>query len=105
MVDSDEEDMSHMDAKGRLTGRESYTTEEQWQQAKAKQETLPKAAFQFGQKMADGRKPSGKLGKGKEDKLKNELNSIKVPSPPPPSAVHGGGGGVDAEPWVIGSAY
>ncbi len=28
--------------------------------------------------MNDGRKPHGKLGKGKDNKLKNELNSIKV---------------------------
>lgn len=32
VVDSDEEDLSHMDAKGKLGARESFTTEEQWQQ-------------------------------------------------------------------------
>lgn len=63
---------------GKMAGKESYTTEEQWQAAKAKQETLPKAAFQFGQKMSDGRKAHNKLGKGKDNKLKNELSSIKV---------------------------
>lgn len=41
VVDSDEEDLSHMDAKGKLTGRESFTTEEQWQQARPATCTLP----------------------------------------------------------------
>lgn len=77
VVDSDDEDLTHMDTKGKMAGKESYTTEEQWQAAKAKQETLPKAAFQFGQKMSDGRKAHNKLGKGKDNKLKNELSSIK----------------------------
>lgn len=77
VVDSDDEDLTHMDTKGKMAGKESYTTEEQWEAAKAKQETLPKAAFQFGQKMSDGRKAHNKLGKGKDNKLRNELTSIK----------------------------
>ena len=59
--------------------RSEYATEEEWQAAKARQETLPKAAFQFGVKMADGRKAQGKLGKGKTDqKINNELQKIQA---------------------------
>jgi len=59
--------------------RSEYATEEEWQAAKSRQETLPKAAFQFGVKMADGRKSQGKLGKGKTDqKINNELQKIQA---------------------------
>ena len=59
--------------------RSEYATEEEWQAAKARQETLPKAAFQFGVKMADGRKAQGKLGKGKTDqKINNALQKIQA---------------------------
>lgn len=42
---------------------------------------MPKAAFQFGVKMADGRKSHGKLGAGKQksdQKESNELQKIQV---------------------------
>ncbi len=59
--------------------RSEYATEEEWQAAKARQETLPKAAFQFGVKMADGRKSQSKLGKGKADqKINTELQKIQA---------------------------
>ena len=59
--------------------RSEYATEEEWQAAKSRQETLPKAAFQFGVKMADGRKSQSKLGKGKADqKINTELQKIQA---------------------------
>lgn len=58
--------------------RANFATEEEWQAHKSKQETLPKAAFQFGLKMADGRKSHKNLVGKANNKLKNELSSIKV---------------------------
>lgn len=60
------------------TSRANFNSEEEWQAHKSKQETLPKAAFQFGLKMADGRKTHKNLVGKANNKLKNELNSIKV---------------------------
>ena len=58
VVDSDEEDPSQMDsAKGK--SRYDFNTEEEWQKYKETREQMPKAAFQYGVKSADGRK-SGK---------------------------------------------
>ena len=61
--------------------RSEYATEEEWQAAKAKQETMPKAAFQFGVKVADGRRAQGKMGSQKQkgdQKMSNELQKIQV---------------------------
>ena len=61
--------------------RAEYETEEEWQAAKSKQETMPKAAFQFGVKMADGRRAQGKMGNQKQkgdQKMSNELQKIQV---------------------------
>jgi len=44
----------------------------------SKKEALPKAAFQYGVKMAEGRKTRGKVGKGNEKaKLDKEWNQVK----------------------------
>lgn len=42
---------------------------------------MPKAAFQFGVKMADGRRSQGKMGNQKQkgdQKVNNELQKIQV---------------------------
>ena len=39
---------------------------------------LPKAAFQFGVKAADGRKTGNKLGKARDNKLNTQLNKIQA---------------------------
>ena len=38
---------------------------------------MPKAAFQFGVKAADGRKAGNKLGKAREGKINSQLNKIQ----------------------------
>ncbi len=48
------------------------------QEHKNSKEMLPKAAFQFGLKAADGRKAGNKLGKAKDNKLNNQLNKIQA---------------------------
>jgi IK cytokine len=39
---------------------------------------MPKAAFQFGVKSADGRKAGKNLGKSHENKLNTDLNKIRT---------------------------
>ncbi|GBG86270.1 hypothetical protein CBR_g41264 [Chara braunii] len=72
----DEEDLTKMDmgakAKGRLH-RWDFDTEEEWSKYNEAKEAMPKAAFQFGVKMADGRKTR----KNKDQKLNNELHRIQ----------------------------
>jgi hypothetical protein len=55
--DDEEEDISKMDLgkKNKLRRRE-FASEEAWSSYNDKREALPKAAFQFGVKMSDGRK-------------------------------------------------
>lgn len=48
------------------------------QEYKNSKEMLPKAAFQFGVKAADGRKAGNKLGKARENKLNTQLNKIQA---------------------------
>ncbi|CAO2836855.1 unnamed protein product [Amaranthus hypochondriacus] len=76
IVESDDEgDLSKMDmgsrAKGRLH-RWDFETEEEWAQYNEQKEAMPKAAFQFGVKMQDGRKTR----KNKDQKLNNDLHKI-----------------------------
>ncbi|CAN1136093.1 Suppressor of mec-8 and unc-52 protein homolog 2 [Linum perenne] len=77
VVDSDDEDdLSKMDmggqAKGRLH-RWDFETEEDWAKYNEQKEAMPKAAFQFGVKMQDGRKTRKQ---NKDQKLNNELHKI-----------------------------
>ncbi|XP_021734563.1 suppressor of mec-8 and unc-52 protein homolog 2-like [Chenopodium quinoa] len=76
VVDSDDEgDLSKMDMGGRAKGRLhrwDFETEEEWAQYNEQKEAMPKAAFQFGVKMQDGRKTR----KNKEQKLNNDLHKI-----------------------------
>ncbi|CAL8466768.1 g6304 [Coccomyxa elongata] len=79
IVDSDDEaDFSHMDSKTGGKSRTDFDTEEQWQEYKNSKEMLPKAAFQFGVKAADGRKAGNKLGKARDNKLNSQLNKIQA---------------------------
>ncbi|KMT14106.1 hypothetical protein BVRB_4g079290 [Beta vulgaris subsp. vulgaris] len=76
VVDSDDEgDLSKMDMGGRAKGRLhrwDFETEEEWAQYNEQKEAMPKAAFQFGVKMQDGRKTR----KNKDQKLNNDLHKI-----------------------------
>ena len=59
-------------AKGRLH-RWDFETEEEWAKYNDQKEAMPKAAFQFGVKMQDGRKTRKQ---NKDQKLSNDLNKI-----------------------------
>ena len=59
-------------AKGRLH-RWDFETEEEWATYNEQKEAMPKAAFQFGVKMQDGRKTRKQ---NKDQKLTNELHKI-----------------------------
>ncbi|XP_072976296.1 suppressor of mec-8 and unc-52 protein homolog 2 [Typha angustifolia] len=77
VVDSDDEDdLSKMDMGGRAKGRLhrwDFETEEDWATYNEQKEAMPKAAFQFGVKMQDGRKTRKQ---NKDQKLTNELHKI-----------------------------
>lgn len=77
IVDSDDEDdLSKMDMGGRAKGRLhrwDFETEEEWAKYNDQKEAMPKAAFQFGVKMQDGRKTRKQ---NKDQKLTNELHKI-----------------------------
>ncbi|XP_057967288.1 suppressor of mec-8 and unc-52 protein homolog 2 [Malania oleifera] len=77
VVDSDDEDdLSKMDMGGRAKGRLhrwDFETEEEWAAYNEQKEAMPKAAFQFGVKMQDGRKTRKQ---NKDQKLTNELHKI-----------------------------
>ncbi|GFS38483.1 RED family protein [Actinidia rufa] len=77
IVDSDDEDdLSKMDMGGRAKGRLhrwDFETEEEWAKYNEQKEAMPKAAFQFGVKMQDGRKTRKQ---NKDQKLTNELHKI-----------------------------
>eukprot|EP00123_Amoebidium_parasiticum_P009148 comp19280_c0_seq1/m.22106 comp19280_c0_seq1/g.22106 ORF comp19280_c0_seq1/g.22106 comp19280_c0_seq1/m.22106 type:complete len:564 (-) comp19280_c0_seq1:90-1781(-) len=87
--DSDgEPDFSKMD-QGKKTGpsRFDYDDEEEWARDKQNQEALPKAAFQFGVKMSDGRATRRQKEKGhskehdreakEKQKIDQQLNKIQ----------------------------
>ncbi|MCL7029163.1 hypothetical protein MKW94_008478 [Papaver nudicaule] len=72
----DEDDLSKMDMGGRAKGRLhrwDFETEEEWATYNEQKEAMPKAAFQFGVKMADGRKTRKQ---NKDQKITNELHKI-----------------------------
>ncbi|KAH9317338.1 hypothetical protein KI387_019107, partial [Taxus chinensis] len=77
IVDSDDDDdLSKMDMGGRAKGRLhrwDFETEEEWAKYNEQKEAMPKAAFQFGVKMQDGRKTRKQ---NKDQKLNNELHKI-----------------------------
>ncbi|KAJ6806422.1 suppressor of mec-8 and unc-52 protein-like protein 2 [Iris pallida] len=77
VVDSDDEsDLSKMDMGGRAKGqlhRWDFETEEEWATYNEQKEAMPKAAFQFGVKMQDGRKTRKQ---NRDQKLTNELHKI-----------------------------
>ncbi|KAK4370146.1 hypothetical protein RND71_009621 [Anisodus tanguticus] len=77
IVDSDDEaDLSKMDMGGRAKGRLhrwDFETEEEWATYNEQKEAMPKAAFQFGVKMQDGRKTRKQ---NRDQKLTNELHKI-----------------------------
>lgn len=56
--------------------RWNFDSEEAWSAYNDRREALPKAAFQFGVKMSDGRKTKKNQGKNKERKLDRELKKI-----------------------------
>ncbi|KAM2313858.1 hypothetical protein ACFX1S_026957 [Malus domestica] len=77
VVDSDDEDdLSKMDMGGRAKGRLhrwDFETEEEWATYNEQKEAMPKAAFQFGVKMQDGRKTRKQ---NKDQKITNDLHKI-----------------------------
>lgn len=77
IVDSDDDDdLSKMDMGGRAKGRLhrwDFETEEEWAKYNEQKEAMPKAAFQFGVKMQDGRKTRKQ---NRDQKLNNELHQI-----------------------------
>ncbi|XP_077211471.1 RED family protein [Tasmannia lanceolata] len=77
VVDSDDEnDLSKMDMGGRAKGRLhrwDFETEEEWATYNEQKEAMPKAAYQFGVKMQDGRKTRKQ---NKDQKITNELHKI-----------------------------
>ncbi|KXZ49042.1 hypothetical protein GPECTOR_23g129 [Gonium pectorale] len=87
LVDSDDEGgaLDHMDskqAKGKT--RADFATDEEWHRYKESRETLPRAAFQYGVKRADGRKSHKELEKGavveqrqRDQKLDGQLRRIE----------------------------
>ncbi|XP_047334904.1 suppressor of mec-8 and unc-52 protein homolog 2 [Impatiens glandulifera] len=77
VVDSDEEDdLSKMDMGGRAKGRLhrwDFETEDEWAKYNEQKEAMPKAAYQFGVKMQDGRKTRKQ---NRDQKLNNDLHKI-----------------------------
>ncbi|RDD36475.1 Protein Red [Trichoplax sp. H2] len=79
MADSDEEaDYSKMDMGNKKgpVGRWDFENEEDYNKYMEKREALPKAAFQFGVKMADGRKTRRQGVKDDKSKLDREWQQI-----------------------------
>lgn len=77
VVDSDDEDdLSKMDMGGRAKGRLhrwDFETEDEWAKYNEQKEAMPKAAYQFGVKMQDGRKTRKQ---NRDQKLNNDLHKI-----------------------------
>eukprot|EP00092_Neocalanus_flemingeri_P030432 GFUD01033034.1.p1 GENE.GFUD01033034.1~~GFUD01033034.1.p1 ORF type:complete len:603 (+),score=272.53 GFUD01033034.1:57-1865(+) len=93
--DSDEEaDFSKMDMGNKKgpVGRWDFDTAEEYADYMGSKEAMPKAAFQYGMKMSDGRKTRGKVGaKNEKAKLDKEWNQISALIDKRKSG--GGGGG------------
>ena len=96
MDDSDEEvDYTKMDLGNKKgpVGRWDFDTAEEYADYMSQKEAMPKAAFQYGVKMAEGRKTRGKVGqkneKAKLDKEWNKISSL-IDKRKGPSGVMGG---------------
>jgi len=80
--DSDDEaDFSKMDLGNKKgpVGRWDFDTAEEYADYMGSKEAMPKAAFQYGMKMSDGRKTKGKIGaKNEKAKLDKEWNKISA---------------------------
>jgi len=80
--DSDDEaDYSKMDMGNKKgpVGRWDFDTAEEYADYMGSKEAMPKAAFQYGMKMSDGRKTRGKIGqKNEKAKLDKEWNQISA---------------------------
>ena len=74
-------------------GRWDFDTAEDYADYMANKEALPKAAFQYGVKMTEGRKTRGKVtAKNDKAKLDKEWNKISALIDKRKSAGGGGGG-------------
>merc|ERR1712076_172743 len=98
--DSDDEaDFDKMDKgnkKGPM-GRFDFDTQEEYASYKSQQEAMPKAAYQYGMKVSDGRKTKGKIGaKNEKAKLDKEWNKISALIDKRKSGGAAGGGGKKA---------
>merc|ERR1712154_522972 len=82
VIDSDDEaDFSKMDMGNKKgpVGRWDFDTAEEYADYMGNKEAMPKAAFQYGMKMSDGRKTKGKIGaKNEKAKLDKEWNQISA---------------------------
>merc|ERR1719312_2338036 len=82
VIDSDDEaDYSKMDMGNKKgpVGRWDFDTAEEYADYMGNKEAMPKAAFQYGMKMSDGRKTKGKIGaKNEKAKLDKEWNQISA---------------------------
>merc|ERR1719517_11620 len=82
VIDSDDEaDFSKMDMGNKKgpVGRWDFDTAEEYADYMGTKEAMPKAAFQYGMKMSDGRKTKGKIGaKNEKAKLDKEWNQISA---------------------------
>ena len=77
-------------------GRWDFDTPEEYADYMSRKEALPKAAFQYGVKMAEGRKTRGKVGsKNEKAKLNQEWSKISALIDKRKSG--GGGGGGEAK--------
>ena len=81
----------HGNKKGPI-GRWDFDTAEEYADYMSKKEALPKAAFQYGVKMNEGRKTRGKVG-AKNDKAKLDKEWNKISSMIDKRKTSGGGGG------------
>jgi IK cytokine len=72
--------------------RWDFETEEEWASYNEQKEAMPKAAFQFGVKMQDGRKTRKQ---NKEQKLNNELHKINKILDKKKNEPKSGGGGYE----------
>lgn len=78
-IDSDEEpDLAKMDtgSKKGPVGRWDFDTQEEYSEYMGQKEALPKAAFQFGVKMNDGRKTRRGTQNNERQKLDREWSQI-----------------------------
>lgn len=77
--EDEEDDISKMDMGGKnKLHRRDFTSQEAWSSYNDNREALPRAAFQFGVKMNDGRKTKKNTEKTKEKKLEKELKKINT---------------------------